>query len=90
MAYQSPSEDDFNAHWITPEEALGALNFSEATTKWRWIMDRLKTGLIVAFARTGDQTGMLERFPIVPPQLWRSWDEYGTPHFWETGDALFI
>jgi hypothetical protein len=89
VTFPTPNEEDFNNDWIPPHEALGILNYQSEYSKRRWIMDRLKSGLILAVARTGDINGTVTSFPEVPRQFWNLCDEAGDDHLWETGDITF-
>lgn len=90
-SWQKPSKDEFDANWLTPEEAIDQLcdDRLERQNWEHWILERLRVGLIIAVGRTGDPKGKLEEFPPVLPRYWRSWEDYPNRHFWLTGDAKF-
>jgi hypothetical protein len=89
--WQPPAENEFNHEWLRPTNAVelvGTSHDSESTTR-RWLMARLKTGVIQAVARTSEVHGKRIDFSPVPQRLWKQLDEWGEEHFWQTGDQVF-
>ncbi|TMJ18072.1 MAG: hypothetical protein E6G94_00750 [Alphaproteobacteria bacterium] len=52
--WQPPTEEEFNHDWLMPATALELIQpaYREEAAAQRWIMSRLKTGVIQAVART--------------------------------------
>lgn len=94
MGWQPPSEDEFN-NWVTVDDALGLLvDITEPWHKRRWLMERLKAGLIIGVARTGqpsEREPKISAFVHISQRLWQMWRDSGDEHFWETNgeNAIF-
>jgi hypothetical protein len=93
MVWRPPSEKRFNDEWVTIEVApwLAPDKLDEFQRR-RWLMARLKSGQVVAVARTGQPTAdqdELSPFVPVPANRWRQWDDDGNDDFWDSGDATF-
>lgn len=91
MGWKPPSVEEFNNDWITPKDSLGdVVGQYRRDAHRRWILDRLKSGVILAVARTRGQLGKKpEPFVLIDWSFWNQWDETGEFHFWEMGDATF-
>lgn len=94
MSWQPPTTDEFN-DWFTVEDALGSLfDVLEPWHKRRWLMERLKAGIVIAVARSGQAKSTQNQISsLVPihPALWPKMTAHDETHFWETGgqNAIF-
>lgn len=91
--WNPPDEGAFNDDWLRPSEALqfAALGGTDVVRK-KWLINRLKIGVVIAAARTGPSSPMdpsLAHFVLVQPLHWQLWDDFGDDYFWQTGDAIF-
>jgi hypothetical protein len=96
MAVEEESEtqltlEAFNRDWLDPELALEALqgSYRDPYTRKKWIMDRLKSGLILAVARTVEFGGEHFELAGIAASNFKRFGAYGDDHFWETGDHAF-
>jgi hypothetical protein len=89
--WKPPTEREFNQDWLMPIAAINLINpaYQDQSTTKRWIMARLKTGVIQAVARTTEIQGKRYEFNAVPQRLWNQCDDWGEDHFWQTGDEIF-
>lgn len=91
MAWQPPTENEFNSDWVTPDDGLGVLvQFLEERTRCKGIKDRLESGAMIAVARTGrsERDRSLQPFVPVSNRVWRHMDSSEEDHFWNSGDAV--
>lgn len=94
MDWTPPTEDEFNNDWSTADDVLGLLvDIIEPRHKMRWLMERLKAGIILGVARTGPSpaTGKTDKLVPIARSAWESWGTTGDSHFWETNgqNAIF-
>jgi hypothetical protein len=89
--WQPPDESAFNHDWLMPKRAVEFLEdaYGGETSTQRWLMTRLKTGVIQAVARTAEHRGDRKSFVAVPQKFWEQCDSWGDDHFWLTGDETF-
>lgn len=90
MAWKPPTEEEFDKNWLPPFDLIGndANTPDKLRGQRRWVMDRLKSGVIVAVARTASQLGKPTRsLELVKPELWEGYSY--DAHFWQYGDATF-
>lgn len=89
--WKPPTEEEFNHNWLRPSRALEIVNpvYEDESTTKRWLMARLKSGVIIAAARTVHYEGGRLEFAAIPARLWEQSDEWGDDHFWATGDDVF-
>ena len=87
----SPPEEDFNFKWVIPKHAWDELKaiISQESARQRYLMDRLKSGLIIAYARDHECGSRRFRFSVIPPHFWGQCGRWGDDHFWATGDQTF-
>lgn len=92
MSWEPPNEDDFNKKWLTPQRGRTLIEpvYGGPSTTKRWLMSRLKAGLIQAVARTAEFEGKKAPFIAVPRQFWQQCTDWGEDHFWMTGDDEFF
>lgn len=91
MDWKPPSEEEFNSEWVLPRQSLKLLIplHDELSTRQRYVMDRLKSGLILAVARDYEYGTRRERFVQADLRWWKACGDYGEEHFWKVGDETF-
>lgn len=91
VTWTPPTEEEFRKEWSTPVRAVNLLVplYGNTSTCQKYIMTRLKSGIIAAVASDLEFSGITRQMQLIDRRLWEQCSAFGSDHFWDTGDEEF-